>query len=113
MNTKRMGIALIVAALFGAFCAYGTYTADIPGFEVTLPYLLTIFYSRLMIGLVIGLSEDIKLLKNETQNSITRGALMGGIVSIGISFFGGAEIFIAFGIVYGILTDFLATKFGS
>ena len=38
---------------------------------------------------------------------------MGAIVSVGISFFGGAEIFIAFGIVYGILTDFLATKFGS
>jgi hypothetical protein len=113
LSLKRMGIALLVAAFFGAGCAYGTSTVEIPGFTVTMPYLLTIFYSRLMIGLVIGLAGEVKLMKKEPQNSLLRGGLAGAIVSIGISFYGGAEILTAAGIVYGIITDFLATRFGS
>jgi hypothetical protein len=93
--------------------AYGTSTVEIEGFEITLPYLITIFYSRLLIGLVIGLSEDIKLLERELLNSVTRGALMGAMVSIGISFYGGSLIFITAGIVYGALADLLSTKLGS
>lgn len=113
MKIKRMVISLTVAALFGIFCAYGTSTVEIPGFEITIPYLLTIFYGRLLLGLVIGLSGDIKLTKKESLNSIIRGAIMGAIVSVGISFYGGALPFIGFGLIYGAITDFLATRFGS
>ena len=112
INAKRMGIALALAAFFGFFCAYGTAGVEIPGFVVTMPYLYTIFYSRLLIGFVIGLSEKLKFLKKELHNSILRGAVLGAIVSIGISFYGGAEVFIAAGIVYGIITDALATRLG-
>jgi hypothetical protein len=108
-----MVIALVVAAVCGLFCAYGTSTVEIPGFEITVPYLLTIFYSRLLIGLVIGLSEDIKLLRRKLLSSTIRGALMGAIVSIGISFYSGSVIFITAGIVYGMLADLLSTTFGS
>lgn len=110
MNAKRMILSLIIAGLFGVFCAYGTSTVDIPGFEITMPYLLTIFYSRLLIGLVIGLAENIQLLKKELLNSLVRGAIFGAIVSVSISFYGGGTIFIVAGIIYGTLTDLIATK---
>ncbi len=110
MNIKRMILSLIIAGIFGVFCAYGTSTVEIPGFDITMPYLLTIFYSRLMIGLVIGLAENIQLLKKELLNSILRGAIFGAIVSVSISFYGGGAIFMAAGIIYGLLTDFIATK---
>jgi len=113
MKPKRMTIALVVAAICGVFCAYGTSTVQIPGFQATMPYLLTIFYSRLLIGLVVGLAEDVKVLKGALWNSIARGAIIGAIMSVGISFYGGAQVFIPFGMIYGALADFLATKFGS
>ncbi|WP_455364399.1 hypothetical protein [[Eubacterium] cellulosolvens] len=113
MNIRRMIIALIAAAACGIFCAYGTSTVEILGFEVTLPYLLTIFYSRLLIGFVIGLTEHVTLCKNTVLNAATRGAIIGAILSIALSFYGGALIFITAGIIYGIITDILATKFST
>lgn len=112
INPRRMAIALIVAAFFGFGCAYGTSTVDIPGFEMTMTYLLTIFYSRLLMGLVIGLSGPIRMLPGDLANAALRGGILGAIVSVGISFYGGAAIFIGAGIVYGIITDVLATRFG-
>jgi hypothetical protein len=112
IDFRRMSIALVIAALFGFFCAYGTSTVEIPGFEMTMPYLLTIFYSRLLIGLVIGLAGGVRLLNGETANAALRGGMFGAIVSIGISFYGGAAIFTAAGIIYGAITDVLATRFG-
>ena len=113
IKPKRMLIALVLAGIFGVFCAYGTSTVEIPGFVMTMEYLLTIFYSRLLIGFVIGLAGTLRVLKGELPNAVLRGGIMGAIMSIGISFYGGAVVFISAGIVYGIITDVLATKFGS
>jgi hypothetical protein len=74
-----------------------------------MPYLYTIFYARLMIGFVIGLSENVKFLKGNLSNAALRGAIWGAIMSITISFYGGAVVFIGAGIVYGIITDVVAT----
>lgn len=113
MNPKRMIIALAASAVFGAFCAYGTSTVNIPGFQMTLPYLLTILYGRLLIGVVVGLSQDMRLVGKRLVNAILRGAILGAVVSVVISFYGGALIFMTAGIVYGALTDLLATRFGA
>lgn len=120
MKVKRMIIALVVAALFGIYCAYATNeylkTAEIPGLEVSIGYLLTIFYSRLLLGFVIGFVEDVKLIRQRLLNSIIRGTIIGAIVSLGISFYGfftGAYIFIIYGMIYGAIIDLAATKFGS
>jgi hypothetical protein len=110
---KRMAIALALAAVFGYFCALGTSAVEIPGFEATLPYLLTVFYSRLMMGFTIGFAGGVKLLKGEARNAALRGAVIGGIVSVGIAFYGGAAVLIPFGMVYGLLTDLIATKAAS
>ncbi len=112
IDWKRMGVALLLAGIFGVFCAYGTAGVEIPGFEVKMPYLETIFYSRLLIGLVIGLAGSVKLLKSRLANAALRGGILGAVVSVGIAFYGGAEVFIAAGIVYGVITDLVATKLG-
>lgn len=109
-NTKRMLIALVMASVFGFFCAWGTTTVEIPGFVVSLPYLATVFYARVLIGFAVGLNSNMKIAENENVNSLTRGALMGAIVSPVISFFGGFEILMCAGIIYGALTDLVATK---
>jgi hypothetical protein len=111
MNKKRFVISLIVAGLFGVFCAYGTSTVEIEGFDITLPYLFTIFYARLLIGFFVGIADHIKILKHIYQNAALRGALFGLIASIVIAFYGGGEILISAGIIYGILTDLIATRF--
>lgn len=111
MNIKRLIIAVIIASLFGLFCAYGTSMIEIKGFEITLPYLLTVFYARLLIGFFVGIADNINPLQTKYKNAILRGAIFGLITSIVIAFYGGGEIFIAFGIIYGIITDVIATKF--
>ena len=116
MNWKRLIVALVVGALCGLFCAYGTSQLDpesigIPGFEITFALLAATFYNRLLIGLVIGLSGGIVFLKGKLANAALRGAILGAIVTVAISFYGGAEILIVFGIIYGIIIDVAATKF--
>ena len=111
MNAKRLLIALVVSAVLGFFCAYGTSFVEIEGFEITLPYLLTIFYARLLIGFFVGIGDNVELIKKKYQNAALRGALFGLITSIVIAFYGGGEIFIIFGIIYGIITDVVATRF--
>jgi hypothetical protein len=110
IDWKRMCLSLLLAGFFGVGCAYGTSTAVIPGFTVTMPYLLTIFYGRLLMGLIIGLAGGVVLMKGALKNAAVRGAIIGAVCSIGISFYGGAAIFITAGIVYGIITDVVATK---
>lgn len=110
INGKRMLISLLLAGFFGLVCAYGTSTVEIEGFTITLPYLATIFYARLLMGFMIGLAGGVLILKGDMKNAVVRGAVLGVISSIVISFYGGGEIFIAAGIVYGIITDVVATK---
>ncbi len=112
MNWKRICIALITASVFGVFCAYGTSTVDIPNFEITMAYLLTIFYARLLIGVFVGIADALTPLKGKYQNAALRGAVFGLITSVSISFYGGGQMFIPAGIIYGILTDLIATRFG-
>ncbi len=111
MNVKRLIIAILISGLFGIFCAYGTSTVEIEGFEITLPYLLTIFYARLLIGFFVGIGEHIEILKKKYQNAALRGALFGFIASIVIAFYGGEAILVSAGIAYGIITDLIATRF--
>lgn len=112
MGTKRLAIALVVGMLAGIFCAYGTSMANVPGLVVDFGLLAMIFYNRLLIGLVVGLAGSIVLVKGKMLNAALRGVILGALVSIGISFYGGGEILILFGMIYGLVADVLATKFG-
>jgi hypothetical protein len=55
----------------------------------------------------------VKIFNNDPKNSITRGALIGAIVSVGLYIQTGSLGFIPLGIVFGVIADFLATKYGS
>ncbi|MEM4272677.1 MAG: hypothetical protein QXH30_03730 [Candidatus Bilamarchaeaceae archaeon] len=112
MAWKRLAIALVVGILVGIFCAYGTAMANVPGLVVDFALLATIFFNRLLIGLVVGLAGWMALVKGKLLNSALRGAILGALVSVGISFYGGGEILILFGMAYGLIADVVATRFG-
>ena len=112
MEMKRLAIALVIGMLAGIFCAYGTTMANVPGLVVDMPLLAMIFYNRLLIGLAVGLAGGVLLVKGKMLNSALRGVILGALVSIGISFNGGGETLILFGMMYGLIADVLATKFG-
>jgi len=111
MNWKRLIIALVIAGLAGIFCAYGTTMVEIPGLVVDAPLLLTIFWGRLLIGLVIGFAGSLVILKGTLANAALRGLILGAIVSVGMGFYGGMEIMVFAGAIYGLIADVLATKF--
>lgn len=107
MKLKRLPLSLITGAILGIFC--------IIGLSVRMGYLgneLLIFatyINRVIMGLVIGLLPRIKPLKK----SFARGALFGLIISgslyISTNFVDTPGFFA--GIVYGIIIDYVATKY--
>ena len=112
MNWKRIIVAVVLGAIFGAFCAYGTSELDpeVVGFEIDSALLLTTFYNRVLIGLLVGVGGGVALLKDVMNNAALRGAVFGALISIGIGFYGGMEVLVAFGAVYGLITDVVSTK---
>ena len=84
IDIKRMMIALIIGAIFGAFCAYGTSTAPIPAEWRTVEFLIYIWYSRLMLGFIIGYAESIKFIESKYGNAAIRGAILGTIISVSL-----------------------------
>jgi hypothetical protein len=64
-----------------------------------------------LLGFFIGIDDHIKLLKKTYQNAALRGAIFGFIASVVIAFYDGGEILITAGVVYGIITDLIATRF--
>lgn len=113
MNPKRLLICLFLGLFFGAGCAYGTMTSPmVPEFAKTTQWLLTTVYNRVLIGLFIGLVDKVQLVKKKKLfNAALRGGILGALVTLGISFYGGAIIYIIAGIIYGAITDVVGTKF--
>ena len=111
INSKRMIITLILGLLTGIICAGGTVMGNNPNFQITIEYVIYLVYNRIILGLVIGLAENIKIIKHELANSIIRGAVLGAIVSIILIIIPGlvAISFIIAGIIFGIFIDLIAT----
>ncbi|MBN1762191.1 MAG: hypothetical protein JW878_03795 [Methanomicrobia archaeon] len=114
MKTKRIAIATVIGFLCGLFCAYGTIliAASKPSLVVTTGLLAVVVYNRVLIGLFVGLGDDIPL------HPVLRGALIGVIISLAMALMNMIDVgisdgaaFIGFGIVYGIIADVVATKF--
>ena len=115
MNNKRVAIALTAGLAAGLFCAYGTVLMVKKGqanFPVTAGILASIVYNRLLLGFIVGIADRIKL------NCVLRGAIIGAIVSLALSIMPlvdgqsmGSLMLVAFGVVYGIIADVLATVF--
>ena len=104
--SKRMKVSLLAGAVLGVVCIIGALIRSGGGSEAV--FLFALWYNRLLMGMVIGLMEDIK----ETPRLILRGAVTGLLVSFAFysaDGFGDAVSFLA-GIVYGIIIELAARK---
>jgi hypothetical protein len=106
INTRRIKISLAFGVAAGAICLYGTLTG-IPG-VLTLPILAMIFYDRVLLGFVVGIAYGLRI------HPVLRGAIVGAVVSLIIAIpsgITGGALLMGAGVVYGIVTDIVATKF--
>ncbi len=109
-NPKRIGLGILTGAILGIFCIIGVGTRV--GFSGNLVYLIGMWYNRVIMGLVIGLSGEIVILENDPkQNSIIRGAIFGLVVTSAIflsTSFRDIPSFLV-GVIYGIIIDYVST----
>lgn len=98
---KRLLFGIILGIILGLFCILGA-SLRMPG-ELSLTYLFSFWYNRVIMGLVIGLfpkPKDIKI-------ALLRGVILGALVSL--AFYSANEFrdlmgFFA-GVVYGIIIE--------
>lgn len=109
MFTKRMWVCLASGAILGVFCIVGALVRS--NFQSDAYLLISLWYNRLLMGLVIGAPwRNIGLPK-----VIARGAILGLIVSFAFYSSTGFNDVVSFiaGIIYGIIIEFVAFKFGA
>ena len=108
MFSKRFKVAVITGALLGVICIIGASIRS--GFELEALYLFAFWYNRLLMGMVIGLAAW----KLAFTQAIFRGALIGLAVSFAFYSSTGFQDPSGFlvGIVYGIIIELAAYKFG-
>ncbi|MDW5299144.1 MAG: hypothetical protein SA378_03255 [Sedimentibacter sp.] len=107
--TKRMKVSIAVGVILGVFCIIGASVRS--GFQSDAYWLFSLWYNRLLMGLVIGLSwGNISLPK-----AIGRGAILGLIVSFAFYSSTGFIDVVSFlaGVVYGMIIEYFAFKFGT
>lgn len=104
MNIKRVSACTILGALAGVVCYLGGKSS---GINFTLPLIYGTVLNRALIGFVIGISGWKKI------NYLLHGAIIGLIVTLPMAVMGpiaGAIILSAFGIIYGVIIELVATK---
>lgn len=111
MHNKRILIATVTGAILGIFCIIGVSVRL--GFAGNELFIFSTWLNRVVMGFVIGFAPYYAM-KQTTPKVLLRGALFGLILSG--SFFIATEFrdvpgFFA-GIVYGIIIDYIATKYG-
>jgi len=110
MRTKRILISVMMGAVLGVLCIVGVGTRI--GYGGNEMFLFAMWYNRIVLGLLIGLAYDIKIIGSD-KNYIIRGVLLGLIVSSAITFTSEFRDWPSFfaGIAYGIIIDYVATRF--
>ncbi len=109
MLTKRMKVSIITGAILGVVCIVGASLRS--GFGHDAVFLFAFWYNRLLMGIVIGLL-DVKI---GMPKLLYRGAGIGLLVSFAFYSsigFGDPVNFIA-GIIYGVIIEYLAYKYGN
>jgi len=104
MNKKRMVVSLVTGAILGVFCIVGASIRS--GGEATSTSLLfALWYNRIIMGLVIGLTIS----KKDLPSIIIRGAFLGLVVSFAYYASTGFTDIVSFlaGIIYGIIIEYV------
>jgi hypothetical protein len=104
---KKMSIGFSLVFVFVDFIVFFNPFISV---EITVFLVAALIYNRLLLGILIYISKDIKIEDSETINLIFRGAIIGFLVSIGLIFslndlFVGGLLTIN-GIIYGIAIEF-------
>jgi len=107
---KRVVIAIITGAILGIFCIIGVGTRL--GFAGNEMFLLATWYNRVIMGLVIGFAGSWQFFKGK-NNPLARGLVLGFVISLALFLSTELRDPIGFGagIVYGIIIDYVATKY--
>ena len=107
---KRAIIGMLSGGILGVLCVLGVYIRI--GNQVTFSLLFAIWLNRTIMGMLIGFYSPNS---NGIIPAVFRGAFFGLIVGLSLhaaTDFLDSTGFIA-GIVYGIITDVICTKYGS
>jgi len=109
---RRVGISLASGAALGVLCIIGVGSRI--GFTGNESYLIGMWYNRVVMGLLIGLSSEIIIISDdEMKNAAIRGLLLGFFVTTAIllsTSFKDYPSYLA-GLAYGIIIDVVATKY--
>ena len=106
---KRMKVALISASVLGVFCIIGALVRS--SFQMEVYLLFSLWYNRLLMGLLIGLPWN----KAGMPQLFIRGATLGLIISLAFYSSTGFIDVVSFlaGILYGMIIEYLAFRLGS
>lgn len=109
MKKRRIAVSVIMGAVLGVLCIVGVGMRI--GYSGNEMYLFAMWYNRVVMGILIGLAYDVKLIDSD-KNSIVRGLLLGLIVTSAITFTSEFKDWPSFfaGIAYGAIIDHVATR---
>jgi len=107
MWKKRLPVALITGAVLGIFCIIGAMVRF--QFQKDFIYLFSLWYNRLLMGMVIGLCPS----GGKLPAALLRGVFLGILVSLAFFAATGFTDVISFaaGAVYGIIIEAVAVRF--
>jgi MFS family permease len=111
IRKKRIIITTAIGILTGLYCAGSLLVFAPPGVTPEPWFMMMIFYGRTIQGLVIGFADGISL------HPAVRGAALGAIFSLLLCIvplfahnYTGAGLLFVFGIIYGVLADWIASR---
>ncbi len=109
MDKNRLKVSLISGAVLGIFCILGGSLRL--GWQGNQLLLFSLWYNRLVMGLVIGLAGGLKLV-DAKLNWLLRGAALGLGVSAAYFLTAGAGDWVSFlaGLVYGVIIEFVLQR---
>jgi len=103
---KRMRVSLIGGALLGLICVAGAYIRS--GFTASPNFVFSLWYNRVIIGLVIGAPWK----KKEKIKVFIRGGILGLLVSFAFYASTGFQDPVSFvaGVVYGVILEWWLSR---
>ena len=110
MTNRRLSVAVISGAILGIFCILGvSFRLGFVGNEL---FIFSTWVNRVVMGLVIGLAPYY-VIEGNTRNILFRGAFFGLVISgsfyLSTAFFDTPGFFA--GIVYGVIIDFVSSRY--
>ena len=111
MENRRLVAGIISGALLGVLCIIGAGIRL--GFSGNAVLLAGMWYNRVVMGAFIGLAGNIRIIKGKA-NVVVRGIILGALIGFAFFLSTGFRDPVGFGValVYGLIIDIVATKFG-